>query len=81
MTKRKTQGKRLTAKLKSLREEARRRMHMAVSDQQQWLCQVLRGHHQYYGLPSNFRWLNAFYLTLTCGASGSERSTDGANAA
>ena len=64
VVKRKTQSRRLTAKLKSLREEARRRMHMAMSDQQQWLCQVLRGHYQYYGLPSNFRWLNAFYLNV-----------------
>jgi RNA-directed DNA polymerase len=36
-------------------------MHEAVSDQHQWLCQVLRGHYQYYGLPSNFRCLQAFY--------------------
>ena len=61
VVKRKTQSKRLTAKLKSLRIEARHRMHVAVSDQHQWLCQVLRGHYQYYGLPSNFRCLKAFY--------------------
>jgi hypothetical protein len=61
VVKRKTQSRRLTAKLKSLRTEALRRMHEAVSDQHQWLCQVLRGHYQYYGLPSNFRCLQAFY--------------------
>lgn len=61
VVKRKTQSKRLTAKLKSLRTEARRRMHVAVCEQHQWLCQVLRGHYQYYGLPSNFRCLQAFY--------------------
>ena len=61
VVKRKTQGKRLTRKLKSLREEARRRMHDPVADQHRWLCQVLRGHYTYYGLPSNFRSLNAFY--------------------
>jgi hypothetical protein len=59
--KRKTQGKRLTAKLKSLRVEARRRMHTSVSDQHRWLCQVLRGHYEYFGVPSNFRSLAAFH--------------------
>jgi hypothetical protein len=64
VVKRKTQSRRLAAKLKSLREEARRRMHVAVSDQHQWLSQVLRGYYAYYGLPSNFRSLNAFYLNV-----------------
>jgi group II intron reverse transcriptase/maturase len=61
VVKRKTQSARLTAKLKSLREEARRRRHVPVTDQHHWLCRVLRGHYAYYGLPSNFRALNAFY--------------------
>jgi RNA-directed DNA polymerase len=59
--KRKTQGKRLTTKLKLLREQARLRMHAPVAEQHRWLCQVLRGHYAYYGLPSNFRSLNAFH--------------------
>ena len=59
--KRKTQSKRLTAKLKSLREQARIRMHAPVAEQHRWLCQVLRGHYAYYGLPSNFQALNVFY--------------------
>lgn len=57
---RKTHSKRLTAKRKSLREEARRRMHAPVRDQHRWLCPVLRGHSAYYGLPSNFRSLQGF---------------------
>jgi RNA-directed DNA polymerase len=60
VVKRKTQSKRLTVKLKSLREEARRRMHAPVRDQHRWLCQVLRGHYAYYGLPNNFRSLKGF---------------------
>jgi group II intron reverse transcriptase/maturase len=60
VVKRKTQSKRLTAKLKSLREEARRRRHAPVRDQPRWLCQVLRGHYAYYGLPSNFCSLKGF---------------------
>lgn len=61
VVKRKTQSKRLTTKLKSLWTEARRRMHMPVRDQHQWLTQVLRGHYAYYGLPSNFRSMRGYY--------------------
>jgi group II intron reverse transcriptase/maturase len=59
--KRKTQSKRLTTKLKSLREQARIRRHAPVAEQHRWLCQVLRGHYVYYGLPSNFQALHAFH--------------------
>ncbi len=61
VVKRKTQSQRLTRKLTLVGREARRRMHLPVAMQHQWLCQVLRGHYGYYGLPSNFRRLNAFY--------------------
>jgi hypothetical protein len=47
-------------KLKTLNEEAKRRRHTPVRDQHRWLCQVLRGHYAYFGLPSNFRALQAF---------------------
>jgi RNA-directed DNA polymerase len=58
---RRTDHKRLTRKLKELRLEARRRMHTPIVLQYQWLCSVLRGHFAYFGLPSNFDRLNAFY--------------------
>jgi len=60
VVKRKTHSKRLTTKLNALRQEAKRRMHTPVSDQHRWLCQALRGHYAYYGLPSNFRCLRGF---------------------
>ncbi|MEO7649488.1 MAG: reverse transcriptase domain-containing protein, partial [Bryobacteraceae bacterium] len=60
VVKRKTQSKRLTVKLKALRVQARRRMHAPVSEQHNWLCQVLRGHYAYYGLSSNFPCLKGF---------------------
>jgi RNA-directed DNA polymerase len=63
---RRTDHKRLTRKLKELRVEARRRMHTPIVLQYQWLCSVLRGHFAYFGLPSNFDRLNAFYRE-TCG--------------
>src|SRR5215471_13775388 len=58
---RRTDHKRLTRKLKELRVEAWRRMHTPVVLQHQWLCSVLRGHFGYFGLPSNFDRINAFY--------------------
>jgi group II intron reverse transcriptase/maturase len=60
VVKRKTQSQRITRKLKGLRAEARRRMHEPVAQQHTWLCQVLRGHNAYYGLPCNIPSLKAF---------------------
>jgi len=60
VVKRKTQSQRLRAKLKSLRLRAKKRMHAPVAVQHRWLCQVLRGHYAYYGLPSNIRSLQCF---------------------
>jgi len=60
VVKRKTQCQRITRKLKELRVEARRRMHEPVRDQHVWLCQVVRGHNAYYGLPCNMDALKAF---------------------
>jgi RNA-directed DNA polymerase len=60
IVKRKTEGKRVTAKLNALNEAAKRRQHMPVRAQHRWLCAVLRCHYVYYGLPSNFRALKAF---------------------
>jgi group II intron reverse transcriptase/maturase len=60
VVKRKTQSKRITRKLKELREEARRRMHAPVAAQHEWLRSVLRGHYAYYGLPCNYPALRTF---------------------
>jgi RNA-directed DNA polymerase len=59
--KRRTDRKRLTRKLHTVRTEQRRRMHAPLPDQHRWLCSVLRGHYRYYGLPSNWHAMNAFY--------------------
>ncbi len=63
MVKRKTQAKRLIRKLKAIREEMQRRMHApvrAVREQHRWLCQVLNGHYQYFGVIFNDRSLRVF---------------------
>lgn len=61
VVKRKTQGGRLARKLKAVRKEAWRRMHEPVAEQHTWLCQVLRGHYAYYGLPCNLPALKSFW--------------------
>lgn len=61
IVKRKTQSKRLTRKLRALRQEAWRHMHAPLAEQHGWLSSVLRGHYGYYGVPHNYRSLSAFY--------------------
>jgi RNA-directed DNA polymerase len=60
VVKRKTQATRMTRKLTELRAELRRRWHEPIGEQYTWLCQVLRGHYQYYGLIFNGRSLSRF---------------------
>jgi len=50
---RQTMKKRMQTKLKTLKIEMKRRMHLPVRDQGQWLQAVLQGHYQYYGVPRN----------------------------
>jgi group II intron reverse transcriptase/maturase len=67
VVKRRTDRKRLTRKLHTVRTAQRRRMHTPLSAQHRWLCGVLRGHYRYYGLPSNFQALDGFYREVCRG--------------
>ena len=58
--KHKTQSRRLTRKLKALRQEAWRLMHAPLAEQHHWYSSVLRGHYGYFGMPHNWRSLNEF---------------------
>jgi len=60
IVKHKTQGKRLTRKLKAVRQEAWRLMHKPLAEQHRWYASVLRGHYGYYGRPHNYPALSAF---------------------
>jgi RNA-directed DNA polymerase len=60
VVKRKTEGRRLSRKLKSVRLELRRQMHTPTARQHRWLLSVLRGHYAYYGLPSNHKTMTGF---------------------
>jgi len=58
---RRTNRKGLWGKLKSLKEELRKRMHDPIPGTGQWLRRVLHGHYQYFGVPLNGRALATFY--------------------
>ncbi len=58
--KRKTIGKRMTAKLKDIYRQLRKRMHTATEDTVQWLRSVVRGYFQFHAIPGNEARLRAF---------------------
>ena len=57
---RKTQRRRLQAKITEIKETLRRRLHWKPTEVGRWLKSVLVGHYQYYGVPLNLRSLAAF---------------------
>lgn len=57
---RRTQRKRMRAKLKEIKEELRRRMHQPIPEQGKWLTQVVRGYYGYHAVPTNLAALKAF---------------------
>jgi RNA-directed DNA polymerase len=61
---RRTSRKKRRTKLAALKEECQKRRHWAVPEQHAWLCSVVRGHYQYYGVPTNFRALRQFEQAL-----------------
>jgi len=62
---RKTRGDRMRAKLADIKEELRRRMHHPISEQGEWLRQVVAGHFAYFAVPTNSRALSAFRHWVT----------------
>lgn len=57
---RKTIAKKLRAKLKEVRQKLRRKSHLPISMQGQWLRSVIRGHSNYYAVPGNYDALKTF---------------------
>jgi RNA-directed DNA polymerase len=57
---RQTVKKRMQAKLKEVKAELRRRMHLPIKDVGRWLRSVLVGHFNYYGVPTNGKQLDSF---------------------
>jgi group II intron reverse transcriptase/maturase len=58
--KRITIPKRLRAKLREVKDELKRRRHLPVPEQGQWLASVVRGHLAYYAVPDNTDAVRAF---------------------
>lgn len=62
---RRTEKKRMQAKLRSIRTELRKRMHMPIRDVGRWLRSVVTGHFNYYGVPTNAPMLYTFRHAVT----------------
>ena len=52
--------KRMRAKLREVKAELRRRMHLPIPEQGKWLGAVVRGHLNYYAVPGNSDAIGAF---------------------
>ena len=62
---RKTRRDRMRTRLRAIRTELRRRMHMPIGEQGRWLAQVVRGYFAYHAVPTNSRSLTAFRFHVT----------------
>lgn len=61
---RRTAKKKRVAKLKALKMEMQKRMHWRIADQWRWLCSVLKGHFNYYSVPTNYPALASFLRSV-----------------
>jgi RNA-directed DNA polymerase len=62
---RKTQRKRMRAKLREIKETLRLRRHVPIDEQGQYLGAVIRGHYAYFAVPTNGRLLSAFRYNIS----------------
>jgi len=62
---RKTRRDRMQAKLRTIKEELRRRMHQPIPEQGQWLGRVVRGYFNHHAVPTNARALHVFRHHIT----------------
>ena len=60
-----TDTRRLRTKLQKAKAEMRRRMHLPVPEQGEWLGRVVQGHLNYYAVPGNIRAVAAFRDQVT----------------
>ena len=58
--KRQTRRDRMRTKLREIKVELRRRMHLSIPQQGQWLGRVVRGFFAYHSVPTNSKRMNAF---------------------
>ncbi len=62
---RKTDSKRVRAKLAEVKAEIRRRRCLPIPEQGRWLAAVVRGHQAYYAVPGNYDAVNIFRTQVT----------------
>lgn len=62
---RKTQGKRMRARLREIKVQLRRRMHASIPEQGRWLNAVVTGFFAYHAVPTNAQALGAFRHHVT----------------
>lgn len=62
---RRTRRDRMRAKLREVKAELRRRMHMPIPEQGRWLRAVVTGFFAYHAVPTNMRALIAFHYHVT----------------
>jgi RNA-directed DNA polymerase len=62
---RKTEPKRMRAKLKTVKAEIMRRRHLPIPVQGRWLASVISGHQAYYAVPGNYEAVHAFRTQAT----------------
>jgi len=60
-----TDARRLRTKLQKAKAEMRRRMHLPVPEQGEWLGRVVQGHLNYYAVPGNIRAVAAYRDQVT----------------
>lgn len=65
LLRRKTRRDRMRTRLRAIKTELRRRMHMPIGEQGRWLAQVVRGYFAYHAVPTNSRSLSAFRFHVT----------------
>ncbi len=61
---RKTIHQRLSAKLRALKEELRRRRHLSMAELGKWLRSVVQGYFNYHAVPGNLASLRSFRLQV-----------------
>ncbi len=57
---RRTIKKKMQAKLKEIKDELKKRMHLPIQTVGRWLKAVVTGHYRYYGVPGNCEAMNDF---------------------
>lgn len=65
MLKRITIAGRMSAKLREVNKELKRRRHHPIPEQGKWLASVVRGHYAYFAVPGNRDRIDAFYNEVT----------------